>query len=283
MKKQLRIIPVIFFLILIAYIANNSTMIHATHSYTGKYVSILGDSISTYTGWIPEQNAVYYTGQISDVSSVNETWWMKSIKKLDMNLCINNSWSGSRVTATVSAASSGCVRRCVNLHTETLTPDVIIVYMGINDFDHNVPIGFYNGMENTSTSTMTFREAYALMLKKITTVYPEAEVFVCTLPYSNGAKTRRRLVTRNKAGETLLNYNSAIKDLAKHFQVGLIDFAECGITSENMHLYLGDYSAETDYGLHPNKYGHALLSDMVVSTLCPHLGRYSKPIAPRDK
>ena len=274
MKRIRSFCIVLLFLFLLTGISYYSANHYVNHNYAGKYISILGDSISTYEGWIPSLNYTYYTGKHCGVSSVNDTWWKKVINMLDLKLCVNNSWSGSRVTATVSAINAGCVRRCVNLHREGIMPDLIIVYMGINDFDNNIPVGTYDGSQNFPKTTMTFREAYAIMLKNITTTYPDAEVYVCTLPYSNAAGTSRLNITRNKIGESLYDYNTAIEELADLFQVNVIDLANCGISSDNMQLYLGDYSEESERALHPNKYGHSLIANTVLATIAPEVGRY---------
>ncbi len=223
--------------------------------YKGKFVSILGDSISTFEGYIPSDNAVYYTGSNAGVRSVEDTWWKKLINALDMELYINNSWSGSRVTTTNGDASAGCMSRCENLGD---TPDVIIVYLGINDFNNDVAIGSYNGTGTFPTNTTTFREAYAIMLNKILSKYSSAEVWVCTLPYCerNGNIS---FPETNDNGTLLKEYNDAIRELANLFNVKVLEHAKCGLTYHNMHIYMGDYSSGS--GLHPNAYGHSLIAN----------------------
>lgn len=240
------------------------------HDYEQKYLSILGDSISTFEGWIPSANRVYYDGYNCDVEAVDDTWWMKLIHALDMELCVNNSWSNSRVTNTDSWKSAGCTIRCRQLHKEAITPDVIIVYMGINDFNNNVPLGCYDGTGSLPTSTKSFREAYAIMLDSLMSHYETSEIWVCTLPYSNAADTQLLDATCNKNGNSLTDYNDAILELADAFGVNVIDFANCGITAQNMHLYLGDYNHTTRRALHPNKYGHSLLANSAISALAPN-------------
>ena len=67
-------------------------------------VFILGDSYSTYEGWIPEGYAVYYEqngnpeeGKLPDVS---QTWWKQLAKMTGADLVMNNSWSGSTICKT---------------------------------------------------------------------------------------------------------------------------------------------------------------------------------------
>lgn len=231
--------------------------------YAGKTLSLLGDSISTFTGYVPAGNSVWYTGSNNGVSSVSDTWWMKLIKALEMSLLVNNSWSGSRVTTTNGTASSGCHSRCEALGT---SPDVIIVYMGINDFNNGVAIGAYDGTGGFPTGTTTFREAYAVMLKKILTKYPRAEVWVCTLPYCErtGENTFPEV---NGNGVTLDAWNGAIRELAALFGVKVLDAAKCGLTYQNLNLYMGDYAAGE--GLHPNAAGHSLIANNAIRQMDP--------------
>lgn len=63
-------------------------------------VFILGDSYSTFKGYIPEGYATYYGDKERegiDVYSVDETWWMQVIKKANGNLLMNCSWSGTTI------------------------------------------------------------------------------------------------------------------------------------------------------------------------------------------
>ena len=69
--------------------------------YSGKYFSILGDSISTLKGYSYPLDAVFYDELNmlkSDVTSVQKTWWWQVIDNLGGNLLVNNSFSGSMVT-----------------------------------------------------------------------------------------------------------------------------------------------------------------------------------------
>ena len=77
----------------------------------GKKISILGDSVSTYTDYSNNikynttigNNSVYYNNYKEDRHPVHmsltleDTWWMQVIEELDLQLCVNNSWSGSRI------------------------------------------------------------------------------------------------------------------------------------------------------------------------------------------
>lgn len=214
--------------------------------YNGKKLSILGDSISTFSGYIPEGNATYYPA--GSVQAVTDTWWDKLRTALGMELEVNNSWSGSRVTTTSGDASAGCMTRCEDLGT---APDVIIVWMGINDFNNEVAIGTYDGKTALPATTTTFREAYAIMLNKILTKYQTAEVWVCTLPQCE-RNAESGFPEINGNGVSITAFNDAIVELANAFGVKVLEHAKCGLTYQNMPTYNPD-------NLHPNKLGHSLV------------------------
>ena len=63
-------------------------------------VIIFGDSYSTFKGFIPDGYAVYYSEEErpeTDVTKVSETWWHQVVNEANLNLVLNNSWSGSTI------------------------------------------------------------------------------------------------------------------------------------------------------------------------------------------
>ena len=118
------------------------------NKYFGKQFSILGDSISTLDGYNPRGYNVFYKENNCEKSAVREmsdTWWGKVIDFFGGELLVNNSWSGSRVTKLPSKDSlfpSGCSdERTSALHINNVKPDVIIVYLGTNDWAYGAKTG----------------------------------------------------------------------------------------------------------------------------------------------
>jgi hypothetical protein len=105
-------------------------------TWTGKKVSIFGDSISTYegTGSSPNQ---YPAG---DVTNLNKMWWHISlIDGLGMTLHTNGSGGGRTVSTFREGISgrpkSGCNQDAIDsLAVNGVAPDVIVIKQGINDF-----------------------------------------------------------------------------------------------------------------------------------------------------
>ena len=61
--------------------------------YKNKYISILGDSISTFAAFYNIERKI-----ISHIATLSDTWWGQVIEKLGAKLLVNNSISGSTVT-----------------------------------------------------------------------------------------------------------------------------------------------------------------------------------------
>lgn len=221
--------------------------------YRGKVFSFLGDSVTTYSGYIPSGNETYYPS--GDVNSVDKTWWRKLLDAFGATLGINNSWSGSRVTTTNGETSAGCMTRCQNLGT----PNVIIVFMGYNDFNNNVELGDYHGETALPSDTTKFTEAYAIMLNKILTAYPTAEVYVCTLPQCERTNPTG-FPEINGSGVSLKQYNEAIIELALAFGVNVVDMNKSGLTYQNMSVYNPNQ-------LHPNALGHSVMANRAIKDL----------------
>ena len=66
-------------------------------------VFILGDSYSTFEGFLPDSYAAYYkkAGRPeTDVTSVKETWWYGVLSETKSTLVRNCSWSGTTICNT---------------------------------------------------------------------------------------------------------------------------------------------------------------------------------------
>ena len=229
----------------------------------GKNISILGDSISTFGGISNDgtnantnikDNAVFYPKY--EIDKAEKTWWKQAVDSTGMNLLVNNSWSGSKVTNGNGAAYD---KRAPELHDNTgnnkgTNPDIIAVYMGVNDFDNNVELGSFKELsevytkENGYITPENFAQAYAITLHKITQKYGKADMYVFTLPY-NGT---------NKDTATMDKYNDTIRSIAKYFKCRVVDIAAIGGY---------EYEKYTSDGLHPNEQGMDLITDLFVRTL----------------
>ena len=244
----------------------------------GKSLSILGDSISTYENVSNNteynttlgNNAVckYYQSGNDKALELADTYWKQLIDEFDMELCVNNSWSGSFVTKTTptngndsgGAKSNGMVRS-TQLHNDTTNtnPDYIIVNIGINDFNGGKSCGSvtnFDAIEADGFVASNFAEAYAVMIHNIVSNYTEAEVMVCTLPD----------YAWNENDTTLAQFNEAIKSIAQHYGCIVIDlYANSGLNDST-----AASGNKTVDGLHPNAAGFDMITDCIISELTNH-------------
>lgn len=232
--------------------------------YQGKKISILGDSISTFSGWLyPSENVSYYTGNNAGVSAVSDTWWYKLITALGATLEKNNSWSGSAVSNCRGSYPKSGIQRCTNLGN----PDVIIVRMGTNDFYFGAELGTYDGTTAIPTGETTFSDAFAKMLDMIMTTYKTAEIWVCTMTQFERLGNVGYPET-NSHGETIAEWNERIRKIARALGAKILDDAMCGMTYQNIGVYTDDQPYEqTGNGLHPNAAGMSLIANNCIRTM----------------
>lgn len=138
----------------------------------GKSISILGDSLSTFQGYIPEGNAVYYPNTNNDVTAVEQTWWMQLINSSNAVLDTNNSWSGAKVSGNLNSAYTNRIGLVGN-------PDFLIIHGGTNDIWQNVPVGsLHFEAENSDLNIEEFADSYDLLVRKAITLYPNANIIL---------------------------------------------------------------------------------------------------------
>lgn len=212
-----------------------------------RLVSIVGDSISTYAGYNPKGYAVYYDDEIrrkNHLNSVYDTWWAKVNQALGAYLCVNNSYSGSRVTGNSFPAAS-CDERLSHLHTSMHRPDIILIYMGFNDFGHGVNVAQRVPVRK---NMLFFSDAYKHMLSRIRQLYPDALIVCGTLMRTKIKGCEDWIFPESYAGTRFDDYNEAIRKVCKKERCCLADIASFNIPYETLD------------GTHPTNEGHITLA-----------------------
>ena len=256
--------------------------------FHGKKIAIVGDSISTYNGWLPSSvsgfsgttYATYYPH--GDVNSVDKTWWYQVALNLGINPTdiANTSWSGGTVcgdsTSTTYGKPACSTKRITDIAIRGFIPDIILVFISCNDWYQCGLSGYSTTLGDWAIkdaipaegTVNKFRNAYALMLAKIRQAYPISRVFCCTIldDYRrDGAAdddSDNVWPPNNAAGITTTEWNNNIKEIAEAFACDIIDMHDCGITYFNI-----QQNYAVDAGLHPNAAGHALMARKVTSEL----------------
>lgn len=150
-----------------------------------KAVSILGDSYSTFQGFVvPDTNYVWYPQKPkngkegNDVKNVRQTWWHQFIRQGNFRLCQNNSFSGATICYTGYRKEDYSDRSFVTRVPFLGSPDVIIVFGGTNDSWAKSPIGEYQYDDWKDEDLNKFRPAMACMLSRLQDYYPGTEIYV---------------------------------------------------------------------------------------------------------
>lgn len=243
---------------------NRTACIVVQKRKTGKILSVMGDSISTYKNFIPDGNATWYEDGNRGVPTASYIWWGVVAREKGYKISTVQAWSGSKVSAPNGETNAMSGDRTGQLALNG-TPDIIIIYGGVNDFLQEAPLGTWDGHSDIPSTNEQFRKAYAMMLNKIHINYPLAMVYCCTIANCNRDGTPNNL--ENIGGQWLHDFNSAIRQIAPMFNCTVIEVESCGINQQNLETYMGDFSTSTGSGLHPNQYGHALFARRVLEYL----------------
>ena len=130
----------------------------------GKKISILGDSVSTYKGVSNDTSAnksLFYNPYFhwyQEPFPLDCTYWKRVIDAFGLELCVNNSWSGGNLSG-ADDENSGVNRANELARDDGTSPDIVIVFMGLNDLGRRVdPFCFANDYKRTLE---IIREKYA--------------------------------------------------------------------------------------------------------------------------
>ena len=213
-------------------------------------------------------------------ASTTKVWSEKLCELTGAVLLANASWSGARIcsgqtdTWVLSEAWSDYTIGCCKIRDNegnVVTPDIIIIYRGTNDFSHGPisrinPISLSNGVPATDyiNDVYEYEAGYYKTIQKLRETYPKAYIIICTLNVFKRV-TYDKYPTRN-GYYTLPEMNDCIRRIADVMGCGLIEFDKDGITFENCYAegYITD-SATTP--THPNSKGHTVMAEKALSDM----------------
>lgn len=221
-----------------------------------RLVSIVGDSISTFEGYNPQGYAVFYNKEmqrLNGLTSVEDTWWTIVTQALHASVCVNNSYSGSKVSG-ITFPAGECIERISNLRVKGNNPDYGLVYLGFNDFGNGVQVRRKRWFKFNKNPN-SFEDAYDNMLKTIKSYYPGARVVCGTLLRTKIKDDINWEFPEKFAGFELKEYNDVIRRITKKNSCLLADIA---LSNEN---------CETLDGSHPTVKGHATLAGAWIDCL----------------
>lgn len=228
-----------------------------------RLVSVYGDSLSTLDGCNPAGYAVYYDKArqaANGIEGPGDTWWGKVIQVLGGELCVNDSYSGSLVSGDSFPAGTS-EERLRALGREGAGPNIVLVYLGINDFGKAVRVSRDGRGPSAGPSPKpdlcTFEDAYGYMLEAMARLHPAAAIVCGTLMRTEmkGMSSEEWSFSRFYAQARLEDYNDAIRRACGESPALLADLAA------------SDVRYETLDGLHATARGHQTMADAWVRCL----------------
>lgn len=237
-------------------------------------VTILGDSISTYDGFLSGSPVRPHYPR-GDVQDVTQTWWHQLIYKKMTNSVLegNFAYSGSQVARATNTNylnttwyGQGFVEKA--LRDGIGSPDVVFIFGGTNDYMHGETTVFPGGeiVKNETSSPSSailegifatadaaatraevealpdtdFCSAYAKLIRLVKTLRPEAAV-VCIIGDILNAPVQQSILA-----------------IAAHYNCRVVDFFAAAGYNDETHIPKID-------AVHPNSTGMSYICDKIYS------------------
>ena len=153
-------------------------------------VIIMGDSYSTYEGYIPEGYHFYYSDERNEnpiIKGVEKTWWKILAKENNLNIILNDSFSGSTICNTVRETltiESSFVSRIDKCTLEKFFAqnkiNTMFIFGGTNDSWIDAPIGNLKYSDWTDDELKCVLPAFCYLLKRAKEVVEDVIVIINT-------------------------------------------------------------------------------------------------------
>lgn len=241
-----------------------------------KKVSVIGDSISTFRGYIPFGYSTYYPRTDGTFISVSDMYWYQLIYKHMTNARLerNIAYSGSWVTNASASKNTYFARRFIN-QKGVGDADIVIIHGGTNDWNKNA-VNLVTGLSIRSTTgptdaqlaplfttadaattraqiealnDTTFCEAYIKLVKLIKERNPNVKI-VCVI------------------GDYLgVGVQQATHKIAQHYGARCVDLLAVNGFNDQTYMPKLYYSASNTGQCHPNQQAMAFIAEKIYREL----------------
>lgn len=188
-------------------------------------LSILGDSYSTFQGWIPKDYEAWYGNPLvedpGDIDSVEQLWWYILCEEKNFKLLQNCSYAGSTVCNTGYELEWEEKISFITRMKRELGPqqpqkaDVLIVLGGTNDFWIGSPVGDIQYEGWTAEDLKKVAPAFCYMMHHLKEWNPDTVIYN---------------VVNDEIGDELKHI---IAEVCKHYNISNIELK--GIEKQNRH------------------------------------------------
>lgn len=274
-----------------SYVTYFDVYAHDTTTLTNKTIGgtlLTASMIGTKQSFVPNASDIgkeigsadtYYT------SDSQKNWAQQLCDLVGCEIVTNASFSGAQMIcgqgenendepintksmALSYAWSDYTIGRFVNNRDDNgnaIVPDIIFIYRGTNDFDHNPKanlqdVDLSGGVPSTDRledGTRSYIIAYIKTIQKLREAYPNATIYCCTLNYF----FRQTDIgwSRHNGTNTLAEMNDCIRKVANMMGCGLVEFDKDGLTpfSDKIKYYSDGAGTRPT---HPNNEGHLIMA-----------------------
>lgn len=143
-------------------------------------ISILGDSYSTFEGYIPDGNEPwYFTEPVenrTDVVDVKQTWWWQLISEGGYILGVNDSYSGATISYTGYNGDDYSPRSFITRLPRLGSPDILLIFGATNDNWAQSPLGEFIYSDISRERLYEFRPALGKLICEARNRYPGTRI-----------------------------------------------------------------------------------------------------------
>ena len=245
---------------------------------TQKRVSVIGDSISTFRGLVPNGYGCHYPTADGDLTSMSQTYWwiLANDLMLDAKIERNISYSGTCVANSSSQAETYYAKRFID-NQGVGEADIVIIHGGTNDWNKNhAPL--IEGMELKSTvgpsdeaikalcqtadaattradieklNDTTFCEAYIKLIKLILERRPDTKI-VCIVGDYVGVGVQEAIY------KIAANYSDNAR---------VVDLLAVNGFNDQVYMPKHDYDPSTGKGCHPGSKAMVFMANKIYDEL----------------
>ena len=224
-------------------------------------MAVLGDSISTYTGYSESdaslQGAYYPSG---NVTNVGLTWWKIIAEYLHASSISVSAISRSAFYDYGESTYPPMYDddRITRLGANG-APDIVFVMGGTNDgfVAQNTPLTYAYTIADLEALANSTMQGIALTIRKIQVAYPNARI-VMLIPKA----VKLSDMPTGYDNERVCKIAEYITELSKEYGVyKVIDLRQCGINQSNVGAFM------TDGSIHPNANGMRYIAQYIISEL----------------
>ena len=194
---------------------------------------IIGDSYSTFRGYVPEGYACWYpTNDRCDpnVKQVEQTWWHQVVQEAGYNLVLNNSWSGSTIGYTGyhnadNSKTSSFIYRLNQLiengFFEQNRIDTVFVFGGTNDSCANAPLGELQFENWTKEDLYSVLPAFCCFFQRLRDTLPDAAIYCLINTHLKKEVSDALLTVSERHGITPIAFEYIEKDFGHPTALGM--------------------------------------------------------------